>query len=148
MKVIVDLSKMKSPKDIILQIAKKIPKEELLEYKNVLGIPDNVFEQIYKSKTKSRRELFEILYSIYPTTTKRENGESEYLKMGRNSAYKIWKERTMGNMEIEYLLISRLNDYIRCTDPKYLKKFQNWLRETVIENIEHKVFSQSSIEII
>lgn len=148
MTVTIDLSKAKNLKDIVLQIAKKIPKEDLMEYKDLLGLPENIFTKIYKSKQRSRKELFEILFSIYPTTTTRENGESEYLKLGRNSAYKTWKTKTMGNLELEYLLISRLNDYIRCTDPKYLKKFHNWLKEVVMENVEHKVFSQSNIEIL
>lgn len=148
MKLTIDLKKVKSLKDIVLQIAKQIPKEELLEYKEILGIENDLFEKIYKSKNRSRKELFELLYSIYPNTTKRENGESEYLKLGRNAAYKTWKEKTMGNIELEYMLISRLNDYVRCTDPKYLKKFQNWLKGVVIENIEDKVFSQSNIEVL
>lgn len=148
MTVTIDLSKAKNLQDIVLQIAKKIPKEDLMEYKDLLGLPENIFTKIYKSKQRSRKELFEILFSIYPTTTTRENGESEYLKLGRNSAYKTWKTKTMGNLELEYLLISRLNDYIRCTDPKYLKKFHNWLKEVVMENVEHKVFSQSNIEIL
>lgn len=148
MKLTIDLKRVKSLKDIVLQIAKQIPKEELLEYKEILGIENDLFEKIYKSKNRSRKELFELLYSIYPNTTKRENGESEYLKLGRNAAYKTWKEKTMGNIELEYMLISRLNDYVRCTDPKYLKKFQNWLKGVVIENIEDKVFSQSNIEVL
>lgn len=148
MKITIDLKKAKTLKDIVLQIAKKIPKEELLEYKDTLELDDKEFDKIYKSKPRSRKELFEILYSIYPNTTKRENGESEYLKLGRTTAYKIWKEKTMGSIELEYLLISRLNDYIRGTDPKYLKKFQNWLRGVVVENVEDKVFSQSNIEIL
>ena len=148
MKVTIDLSKVKSTKDIVLQIAQKIPKEELLEYKDILALPDNVFDKLYKSKSRSRRELFELLYSIYPNTTTRESGESEYLKLGRNVAYKTWKEKTDGNIDLEYMLISRLNDYVRATDPKYLKKFQNWLKGVVIENMESKVFSQTDIEVL
>lgn len=148
MKITIDLSKVKNFNDIVLEIADKIPKEDLGEYKTILGLSDELFNKICKSKNKSRKELFEILFSIYPSTTKRENGESEYLKLGRNVAFKVWKEKTQGNIDLEYLFISKLNDYIKYTDPKYLKKFQNWIKEVVLVNEESKIFSQSSIEIL
>ena len=60
MTVTIDLSKAKNLQDIVLQIAKKIPKEDLMEYKDLLGLPENIFTKIYKSKQRSRKELFEM----------------------------------------------------------------------------------------
>lgn len=147
--VTIDLDKiLLSQKPVGYEIAKKISSAEIEYYQSILGITPQSIKKITREKRTERKELFEAVVRIYPTISKRESGMSEYLKKNIVTCFSIWRNITEGDMKKEYMLLERLNEYIKDTDPKYLKKLSNWLKEVVLEPEESKTFSQSDIKIL
>lgn len=136
-------------KSVGYKIAEKLSIAELELYKRILGLTPYKTKQLEKEKREERLELFEGLVRAYPISTKRDDGRSEYLRANLTTCLSIWKRLTKGDIKKEYLILERLNEYVRKTEPKYLKKLSNWLKDVVLEEpLESKVFSQSDIEIL
>lgn len=125
------------------QIAKKLTVAEIELYKPILGLTSQKVKKAINDKNQERIELFEAVVRAYPMYTKRSNGVSEFLRSNMTTCLSLWKKATKGDIKKEYLLLQRLQEYIRTTDPKYLKKLSNWLKDVVVEpEDESKIFSQ------
>lgn len=127
------------------QIAKKLTIAEIERYKPILGLTNHKIKSTINDKKNERIELFEAVVRAYPIIAKRPNGESEYLRANLATCLSLWKKATGGDIKKEYLILQRLQDYIQNTDPKYVKKLSNWLKEVVVEPVdESKIFSQEA----
>jgi hypothetical protein len=127
------------------QIAKKLTISEIEQYKAILGLTNHKIKSTIRDKKNERIELFEAVVRAYPIIAKRPNGESEYLRKNLATCLSLWKKATGGDIKKEYLILQRLHDYIHNTDPKYIKKLSNWLKEVVVEpEDESKIFSQEA----
>jgi len=147
--VTIDLDKiLLSQKSVGYEIAKKISGAEIEHYQSILGLTPQAVTKLLSSKKAERKELFEAVVKAYPTISKRENGSSEYLKKNLVTCFSIWRKITEGNMQKEYMLLDRLGEYIKDTDPRYLKKFSNWLKDVVLEPEQPLTFSQADIQIL
>jgi len=131
------------------EIAKKLSAAEIELYKKILTLTPFNVKALLKEKLAERVELFESVVRAYPIATKREDGTSEYLRSNMATCLSAWRKLTKGDMRKEYLVMERLNEYILKTDPKYLKKLSNWLKDVVLEPEDtSKIFSQSGINIL
>ena len=127
------------------EIAKKLTVAEIELYKPILGLTNHKIKSTIKDKKSERIELFEAVVRAYPIVAKRNNGESEYLRANMATCLSLWKKATGGDIKKEYLILQRLQDYILKTDPQYVKKLSNWLKDVVVEpQDESKIFSQEA----
>lgn len=125
------------------QIAKKLTAAEIELYSPILSLTPQKIKKAINDKKEERIELFEAVVRAYPMYTKRINGTSEFLRSNMATCLSLWKKATKGDIKKEYMLLQRLQDYVHNTDPKYLKKLSNWLKDIVIDpEDESKVFSQ------
>lgn len=131
------------------EIAEKLNEAEIKTYKHILGLTPYDVKKALKSKKDQRFEMFEAILRVYPVATKREDGTSEYLRSNLATCLSIWKKITKGDLKKEYLVLERLNEYIKKTNPKYLKRLSNWLKDVVLEvQDDSKIFSQSDIKVL
>ena len=131
------------------EIAEKLNEAEIKTYKHILGLTPYDVKKALKSKKDQRFEMFEAILRVYPVATKREDETSEYLRSNLATCLSIWKKITKGDLKKEYLVLERLNEYIKKTNPKYLKRLSNWLKDVVLEvQDDSKIFSQSDIKVL
>ena len=148
--VTIDLDKiLLSEKPVGYEIAKRLSIAEIELYKKILGLTPQKIKELIQSKKGERKELFEAVVRAYPISTKRDDGSSDYLKANLTTCLSTWRKITKGDIKKEYMLLEKLNKYIQKTEPKYLKKLSNWLKDVVLEpEQDSKLFSQSNIEIL
>lgn len=145
----IDLDKaLLSNRPVGYEIAKKITASEIEYYKKILNLPLSDLSKLIKEKREERKELFEAVVRTYPALARRKDGRSEYLKKNITSCLSNWRKLTEGDIKKEYKVLEVLNEYIIKTDPAYLKKLSNWLKEVNLDQDDKvKSFSQSDIPI-